>query len=180
MAQQFRLELKEGPDNIKKFTENASQTFKRGEMIKATGTGTAADVTHITASVSASILGVAAKNGVNNATPAANEAEVYVVSPEQLWAVHVESNKKPNTAFTLGANYKIDQLTATNFTITREAETASTTVSMRGPVLRTTAATTASQGVVLVDYADEATKGKKGQKVIVRFAPDCCQSYKGR
>lgn len=171
MAQQFRLELKSGPDNIRKFTENASESFKRGEMVKCTGTGTAADITHVTASVSAGILGVAAKNGVNTTTPTRNEAEVYVVSPEQVWELHVESNTKPNTAYTIGANYKVDQVTSTNFTITREAETASTTVSMRGPVLRTTAAS-ADHGLVLLGFSSEATRGKKGQKVLVKFADE--------
>lgn len=171
MAQQFRLQLKSGTDHIRKFTENATETFKRGEMVKCTGTASAADIAHITASVSAGILGIAAKDGVNAATPPRHEAEVYVVSPEQTWELHVESNTKPNTAYTIGANYKVDQVTSTNFTITRENETASTTVSMRGPVLRTTAAS-GDHGLVLLGFHSEATRGKKGQKVIVKFADE--------
>ena len=179
MVQQFRLVLKSGPDNIRKFTEDESETFKRGEMVKVSGTGTAGDILAATGEISDGILGVAAVKGHNRTTKVRQEGEVYVISPEQLWEIHVSSDKKPNTAYSLGANYDVAQVTSTNFTITREAETASTTVSMRGPVLRTTAANTASQGLVLVGYADEATRGKKGQKLIVRFAPAACISLVG-
>jgi len=179
MAQQFRLVLKSGPDNIRKFTEDADESFKRGELVKLTGTTTGCDVVAITGTPSTGLLGVAAKNGQNTTTPP-EKAEVYVVTPEQVWELHATDGKKPNTAYTLGEAYKVDQLTSATFTVTREAETASTTVSMRGPVLVTGTATTASQGLVLIGYADEATKGKKGQKVLVRFAPDACQTLKGR
>ena len=179
MVQQFRLVLKSGPDNIRKFTEDESETFKRGEMVKASGTATAGDILAVGADVETDILGVAAVDGHNRTTKVRQEGEVYVVSPEQLWEIHVSTNTKPNTAYTLQANYDVAHVTSTNFTITREDETASTTISMRGPVLRTTAAGTASAGLVLVGYADEATKGKKGQKVIVRFAPGACQSLHG-
>jgi len=63
--------------------------------------------------------------------------------------------------------------------MTREAETASTTVNMRGPVVVTTAAT-ARGGVVIIGYADEATRTKKGQKVLVRFGVDALQTQIGR
>lgn len=167
---QFRLTLKSGPDNIRRFTENATESFKRGELVKCTGTGTAADITKVTGTQSAGILGVAAIDGQNTATPA-DDANVYVISPEQVWELHVESNKKPNTAFTIGANYKVKYASSTNFTITREAETASTTISIKGPVLKTTAAS-ADHGLVLLGFSDDATKGKKGQKVLVKFADE--------
>jgi len=171
MAQKFRLVLKSGPDNLTKYTEDGTESFKRGELVKLTGTGTGVDVVAATGALSTGILGVAAKDGQNTTTPS-EKAEVYVVTPEQVWELHVNANKKPNTAFTLGDAYQVKHTANTSFTITREAETASTTVSMRGPVLCTTVAATASQGLVMVGWGDEATKGKKGQKVLVRFAPD--------
>lgn len=171
MAQQFRLVLKSGPDNIRKFPEGGTQTFKRGELVKLSGTKTAVTVTVVTtnASISDGILGVAAKKGQNTTTPP-DKAEVYVVTPEQVWELHAAANKKPNTNYTLGHNYKVLQVPNTSFTMTREVEAASTTVSMRGPVLGTTDATN-TKGLVLVGYND-ATKGKKGQKVLVRFTDD--------
>jgi len=178
MAQQFRLVLKSGPDNIRKFDEDASESFKRGELVKLTGATTGCDVVAATGSISTGILGVAAKKGQNVATPT-EKAEVYVVTPEQTWELHVNANKAPNANYTLGEAYKVLQITNTSFTMTREAETVSTTVNVRGPVLITTTAATASQGLVIIGW-DDATKAKKGQKVLVRFAPDGCQTLKGR
>ena len=180
MVQQFRLVLKSGPDNLRKYTEDENMTFKRGEMVTLTGTAPADDIEVVGADAEDAILGVAAADGHNRDTKVRQEAEVYVVSPEQLWEIHVDTDETPDTSYTLGANYDVSQTVVTNFIITRENETATTTISMRGPVLRTTAATTDGQGLVLVGYADEATKNKKGQKVIVRFGPGACQTYKGR
>lgn len=172
---QFRLILKSGPDHLRRFTENASESFKRGDIVKMTGSGATADVTKITAEVETGILGVAAIDGQNVAAPP-NDANVYVIAPDQVWELHVQTNKKPNTAYTIGANYKVDWISSTNYTITRDAETASTTISVVGPILETTTAT-AGTGLVLLGYSDDATKAKKGQKVLVRFADHATVAY---
>ena len=166
MAQQFRLVLKSGPDNITPYKEDATQSFKRGELIKIT------DNTEVGAatgnSIEDGILGIAAKDGQNTATPP-NKAEIYVITPEQVWELHVAKGVAP-TAYALGANYEINQTTESSYTITREAETTSATVSIRGPVLAAVTKTaTANQGVILIGYSSDATKAKKGQKVLIRF-----------
>lgn len=178
MAQQFRLVLKSGPDNIRKFQEKGTQAFKRGEIVKLVGTGTTALLSTATGDTSADILGVAARDGQNTTTPP-EKAEVYVVTPDQVWELHVDDGKIPRTNYSLGDAYEMKQLTSATYTLTREAETASTTVSMRGPVLLTTTAT-ARAGLVIVGYADDATKTKKGQKVLVRFGVDALQASLGR
>lgn len=178
MAQQFRLVLKSGPDNIKKYQEKGTQDFKRGEMVKLVGTGTTALLTTATGSLSTGILGVAAKDGQNTTTPA-EKAEVYIVTPEQVWELHVDDGKLPRTDYSLGDAYKVKQITNATYTITREAEAASTTISMRGPVIITTAAT-ARGGLIILGYADGVAKSKKGQKVLVRFGVDACESHTGR
>ena len=162
MAQQFRLQLKSGPDNLKPYKEDASQSFKRGEVLKVTDT---TEVAACTGSFDSGILGVAAADGQNTTTPS-DKAQVYVISLDQVWALHVNSAKKP-TSYSIGANYKIKQTSNASFTITRENEASSTTVSMRGPVLLTSAAT-ANEGAVVVGYI-EGTKAKKGQQILVRF-----------
>jgi len=168
MAQQFRLELKSGPDKIRPYKEDASQVFKRGELIKVTDTTEVGALTGN--SVATGVLGVAAADGQSSATPL-NKAQVYVVTPEQTWEIHAASGVKP-TAYSIGGNYKVKmkQTAVTNFAITREAETSSTTVSIRGPILAaTTKVGSTSQGVVVIGYSDDATKDKKGQKLLVRF-----------
>lgn len=178
MAQQFRLVLKSGSDNIRRFQEASAQGFKRGELVKLAGTGTTALLATMSGSLSTDILGVAAKDGQDTTTPA-EMAEVYVVTPEQVWELHVDDGKIPRTNYSLGDAYKISQLTSANYTITREDETASATVAMRGPVLKTGTAT-ARGGLVLVGYSSDATKAKKGQKVLVRFGVDALQASIGR
>ena len=173
MAQQFKLVLKSGPDNLRLFPEKTSTaTYKRGELVRITGTAAVAGVTAAqTGSQSAGILGVAAKDAQGTTTPT-EKAEVYVVTPEQVWELHAISGKKPSTCYVLSDAYKWKHTSDASFTITREHETASATISMRGPVVGTTVAGTANQGLIVVGYSDDATKGKKGQKVLVRFTAE--------
>ena len=100
-----RFELVQGPCNLEDFKEGATQTFKRGDILKlssntvvlATGTG-----------ISADMLGVAGKD----ATGTTNTAiPVYVFSPEQVWMAYPNTAKKP-TSFSLGVDYKIKQASA--------------------------------------------------------------------
>ena len=168
----FRLDLKSGKDNIREFPEKASQAFKRGQLLKVSGStpGSAALATTTTTAIASGILGVAAKDGQNSATPA-NEVPVYVVTPEQVWELHVKSGKKPTSAYTIGANYKIALTSTASFVMTPEDKSSTTKVSVAGPVLST--ATSAAKGAVLVGYR---AGGKKGSKVLVRFAPDATVS----
>lgn len=163
----FRLELKSGKDNIREFPEKASQTFKRGQLLKISGsTPGSAALLSATGGVSTAVLGVAAKDGQNAATPSDN-VPVYVVTPEQVWELHAKSGKKPTTAYTIGKNYKIALTSTASFVMTPEDKSSTTKVSVAGPVLSTSSAS-AGQGVVLVGYR---AGGKKGSKVLVRFAP---------
>lgn len=165
---QFRLVLKSGPDKIRGYKEDAAQSFKRGELIKPTDTTEIGAFTGST--VDTAILGVAAKDGQNTTTPS-EKAEIYVISPEQVWELHVASGTKP-TAYTIGHNYQINMTPTSNtaFVITREKETASASITVRGPVLNTsTTGAGTHEGVVIVGYSSDATKDKKGQKVLVRF-----------
>lgn len=179
MTQYFKLALKSGPDNIRYFQEKGTQAWRRGELVNIAGTGTTALVSTATGSASTGWLGVAAKKGQNTTTPS-EKAEIYVVTPDQVWELHVDDGKIPRTNYSLGDAYKTKLLTSATYTMTRAAETASTTVNMRGPVLTTTTATGANSGLIIVGYADDATKTKKGQKVLVRFGPAACQSLAGR
>jgi len=162
----FRLDLKTGKDNIREFPEKASQAFKRGQLLKVSGsTPGSAALLSATGGVSTGVLGVAAKDGQNSATPA-NDVPVYVVTPEQVWELHAKSGKKPTSAYTIGANYKIALTSTANFVMTPEDKSSTTKVSVAGPVL-STSTVTAGKGAVLVGYR---AGGKKGSKVLVRFA----------
>lgn len=160
---QFTLTQISGPTNIRKFTEKATQSYAIGEAVyESTG------IKKLTGTVSTGIMGVAVRKGANVATPPAMNARVSVITPDQVWELHIVSNKKP-TSLVMFGNYKLKYTSNASFAITRLDATASTTISVKGPVIVTTVAGTADQGLVVVGFSDSLGT-KKGQKVLVRFA----------
>lgn len=164
---QFRAELVSGPPNIRRFTQKTGQSYAVGDLVKESS-----GICAVTGTVSTGIHGVAVKAGGSATASLTNLARVSVITPEQVWKLHMTAGKKPSSCTVLNA-YKLKITSNASFTITRLNEATSTTVSVKGPVVGTTVAATANQGVIVMGYAD-GLGAKKGQCVLVRFAAEAC------
>jgi hypothetical protein len=100
-----RFELVQGPENLEDYKEGATQTFKRGDIVKmssglvvlATGTG-----------IAANMLGVAAADASGTTSAA---IPVVVFSGEQVFCAYAPTASAP-TANSLGVDYAIKQAAA--------------------------------------------------------------------
>jgi hypothetical protein len=88
---------------LKKFKEGATQTFKEGDLVKISSG------LIVIATDGNDVAGVAAKkaSGTTNA-----DAFVYVITPEQVWAVYTSGT--PATATHVGNPYDFAGFTAEN------------------------------------------------------------------
>ena len=161
---QFRAELNSGPTNLRKVTEKASQTYVIGDVLKYSSG--AAQALTTTTGKNTPFLGVAAKKGQNLATPV-DKSDVYIFSPEQVWEIHAKAGKKPSS-YTINTNYKLLLTSNASFTITPLNGTATTKISVKGPVVSTGAGGSGA-GVVVVGWSSMGYN-KKGQTLLVRFA----------
>jgi hypothetical protein len=92
-----------GPENIRLLGEKASQTFKRGDILKMSGSL----VQLATATgISANMAGVAAADASGTTSA---DVPVYMFSAEQVWRAFVNTAVVPTASFTVGVDYKVKQ-----------------------------------------------------------------------
>ncbi len=161
------LTLVSGPPNVRGFEPNTNATIEAGQLVKLTGTP--GKITTILGTgntkTSTGFLGVAGKK-TSSASSGASKIPVYIITPEQVWDLHVLNNKNPSS-LKWGENYKLKWVSTTAFTLSPVKGSGTATPSLKGTVLSTSAAT-AEQGAILVAARDN--EAKKGSKVLVRFA----------
>jgi hypothetical protein len=172
----FGFVLKDGPTNIRNFSEGSTQAFNKGDIVKMSSGKvvqftTPSDSTKTTTGIESGIIGVAAKD----ATGTANSLiPVYVITPEQVWEVHAQPGKKPSTKATYdeGKNVKLAYKAVTTYTLSNGTTTSTTTV---GAWYAQSTTGSAGKGVVIVGYR-RGDEGIKGGRMLVRFTSHACDS----
>ena len=174
-ARYVGLKLVSGPPNIRNFIKYTTTTLNRGQLVKITGTpGKLRKVIQAaTTPQSSLILGVAAKKVAQNTATAT--VPVHVITPEQVWELHAQKGKKPES-YKYGENYKLGYISTADYTISPVKGTGTAKPSLKGTYLSTSGAS-AQQGAVFIAARDD--KAKKGSKVLVRFADEATWT-KGR
>ena len=166
----FGFVLRDGPPNIERFPEAASQGFIKGDPVSiATGALTQFTTPYSTAatsSIETGILGIAAADA--SGTTGAY-CPVYVISPAQQWEAHCKRGVKPSTKATYyeGVNCKLNYHVNTAYTLS-DGNGNTNKTAVAAWFVDSTAAS-AGGGVVIMRYR-RGEEGTKGGRMLVRFA----------
>jgi hypothetical protein len=167
--------LVSGKPNMRDFQEASTQSFNRGDLVQMSGGKVAqfttpSDTTKTT-TLSAGAIGIAGKDASGTAN---TWIPVFVISPEQEWAVHGLKGVAASTKATLdeGKNCKVAYSASTAYTLS-DGNSNTFTTTVAGWFVKTTAATADGKGVIIAGYPDRAGS-RKGGELLVRFGRLMC------